>query len=36
MNQKTLKAFLYVIQGLLSCLQGEEWIILRQNQELVN
>ncbi|MBE9044967.1 hypothetical protein IQ255_11220 [Pleurocapsales cyanobacterium LEGE 10410] len=36
MNQQRLKAYLDVIQGLLSCPQGEEWILLRQNQELVN
>jgi hypothetical protein len=36
MNQQTLKAYLNLIQGLLSCPQGEEWILLRQNEELVN
>ena len=36
MNQQRLKAYLDVIQGLLSCPQGEEWILLRQNQELVD
>ncbi|MGB5634920.1 MAG: hypothetical protein WBM44_20475 [Waterburya sp.] len=36
MNQQRLKAYLDVIQGLLSCPQGEEWILLRQHQELVN
>ena len=36
MNQQRLKAYLDVIQGLLSCPRGEEWILLRQYQELVN
>jgi hypothetical protein len=36
MNQQTLKAYLDLIQGLLSCPRGEEWILLRQNEELVN
>lgn len=36
MNQQRLKAYLDIIQGLLSCPRGEEWILLRQNQELVN
>lgn len=36
MNQQILKAYLNLIQGLLSCPQGEEWILLRQNEELVN
>ncbi|MEO0849384.1 MAG: hypothetical protein AAFY50_23600 [Cyanobacteria bacterium J06648_1] len=36
MNQERLKAYLDVIQGLLSCPAGEEWILLRQHQGLVN
>ncbi len=36
MNQQRLRAYLDVIQGLLSCPRGEEWILLRQYQELVN
>ena len=36
MNQQRLRAYLDVIQGLLSCPRGEEWILLRQHQELVN
>lgn len=36
MKQQNIKAYLNLIQGLLSCPQGEEWILLRQNQELVN
>jgi hypothetical protein len=36
MNQESLKAYLNLIQGLLSCPRGEEWILLRQNEELVN
>lgn len=35
-NQERLKAYVDLIQGLLSCPQGEEWILLRQYQELVN
>ncbi len=35
-NQQRLKAYLDVVQGLLSCPLGEEWILLRQHQELVN
>ncbi|GAB4546808.1 MAG: hypothetical protein Tsb0014_41390 [Pleurocapsa sp.] len=36
MNQQRLKAYLDLIQGLLSCPKGEEWILLRQNEQLVN
>jgi hypothetical protein len=36
MNQQSLKAYLDLIQGLLSCPSGEEWILLRKNEELVN
>lgn len=35
-NQERLKAYVEIIQGLLSCPKGEEWILLRQYQELVN
>jgi len=35
-NQQRLKAYLDVVQGLLSCPSGEEWILLRQHPELVN
>ncbi len=36
MNKPSLKAYLDLIQELLSCPQGEEWILLRQQGELVN
>lgn len=36
MNQQNLKAYLNLIQGLLTCPRGEEWILLRQNEQLVN
>ncbi|MGK7892851.1 MAG: hypothetical protein AB4372_04200 [Xenococcus sp. (in: cyanobacteria)] len=36
MNQQSLKAYLNLIQGLLTCPRGEEWILLRQNEKLVN
>jgi hypothetical protein len=36
MNQQSLKAYLDLIKGLLSCPRGEEWILLRQNEKLVN
>lgn len=36
MNQQRLKAYLNLIQELLSCPSGEEWILLRQHEELVN
>ena len=36
MNQETLPAYLNLIQGLLSCPRGEEWILLRKNEKLVN
>ena len=35
-KQENLQAYVNLIEGLLSCPQGEEWILLRQNQELVN
>ncbi|VEP18714.1 conserved hypothetical protein [Hyella patelloides LEGE 07179] len=36
MNKQLLKAYLDLIQELLSCPRGEEWILLRQNEGLVN
>ena len=36
MNQQRLRAYLDLIEGLLSCPRGEEWILLRQNEGLVN
>lgn len=36
MKKPSLKAYLDLIQELLSCPQGEEWILLRQHQGLVN
>ncbi|MDJ0901557.1 MAG: hypothetical protein QNJ55_22395 [Xenococcus sp. MO_188.B8] len=36
MNQQSLKAYLDLIQGLLTCPRGEEWILLRQHEKLVN
>ena len=36
MNQQRLKAYLNLIQGLLSCPNGEEWILLRKHEDLVN
>ena len=36
MHKPSLKAYLDLIQQLLSCPQGEEWILLRQSGELVN
>jgi hypothetical protein len=36
MNQQRLKAYLNLIQGLLNCPSGEEWILLRQHEDLVN
>ena len=36
MNQETLAAYLNLIQGLLTCPRGEEWILLRKNEKLVN
>jgi hypothetical protein len=35
-NKQRLKASLDLIQALLSCPRGEEWILLRQNEGLVN
>ncbi len=35
-TQDHLKAYLDLIQVLLACPSGEEWIILRQNEQLVN
>lgn len=36
MNKQRLKASLDLIQDLLSCPRGEEWILLRQHEGLVN
>ena len=36
MNKPSLKAYLNLVQKLLSCPQGEEWIVLREHGELVN
>jgi hypothetical protein len=36
MNQQRLKAYLNLIQGLLDCPNGKEWILLRQHEDLVN
>lgn len=36
MNKPSLKAYLDLVQKLLGCPQGEEWIVLRQHGELVN
>ena len=36
MNKPSLKAYLDLVQKLLGCPQGEEWIVLRQHSELVN
>jgi hypothetical protein len=36
MNQQRLNAYLNLIQGLLTCPSGEEWILLRQHEDLVN
>lgn len=36
MNPQRLKAYVGLIEGLLSCPRGEEWILLRQNPELVD
>lgn len=36
MQQRRLKAYLELIQELLSCPSGEEWIRLRQNEDLVD
>lgn len=36
MQQRRLKAYLDLIQELLSCPSGEEWIRLRQNEDLVD
>ena len=36
MDQQHLRAYLDIIQGLLTCPRGEEWILLRQNENLVN
>ena len=36
MSHQRLKAYVNLIERLLSCPQGEEWILLRENQELVN
>lgn len=36
MNQQHLQAYINLIQQLLTCPSGEEWILLRQNEALVN
>lgn len=36
MNQQRLQADLRLIQELLTCPQGEEWILLKQHEELVD
>lgn len=36
MNQQRLKAYLNLIEALISCPRGEEWILLRQYEDLVN
>ncbi|MEB3226655.1 MAG: hypothetical protein VKJ86_12710 [Synechococcus sp.] len=36
MEQKNLKAYLELVQKLLNCRRGEEWIVLRQNEHLVD
>lgn len=36
MEQQNLKAYLDLVQQLLSCRRGEEWIVLRQNEHLVD
>ena len=35
MDQSQLPAYLHLIQQLLACPRGEEWIVLRQNEALV-
>jgi hypothetical protein len=35
-EQKNLKAYLDLVQKLLACRRGEEWIVLRQNEHLVD
>ena len=35
MHQQSLRAYLNLIQQLLACPNGEEWILLRQNEGLV-
>lgn len=35
MNQQRLRAYITLIQELLACPSGEEWILLRQNEALV-
>jgi hypothetical protein len=36
MDKQRLKAYLELIQALLRCPNGEEWILLRQHEDLVN
>ncbi len=36
MNQQHLKDYLNLIQHLLDCPDGEEWILLQQHEDLVN
>lgn len=35
MNQQRLRSYIHLIQQLLACPSGEEWILLRQNEALV-
>lgn len=35
MNQQHIQSYIKLIQGLLACPNGEEWILLRQNEALV-
>ena len=35
-ERQNIRAYLDLIEGLLSCPQGEEWILLREHGELVN
>lgn len=35
MNQQHIQSYISLIQGLLACPSGEEWILLRQNEALV-
>lgn len=36
MEEQNIKAYLDLVQQLLGCRRGEEWIVLRQNEHLVN
>jgi hypothetical protein len=35
MNQQRLRSYISLIEQLLACPSGEEWILLRQNEGLV-